>query len=760
MVWHCLATINSDKTTPSCEICIRNEQDCRYPSTAQKPGPKLGSFHKRKARSSHRRHNDPSIPVPQLPNRRLDDDSGKGLDAEDIPLHHLLAHKAKSNSISSWILHHFHEKQAYYEESEESRKSSCSPQAHFIPTPPKTVQHDNTAHVCAALGICEDEYLQLIDLYFSDLTSVSLFHRPTFQQRINSELDPEQATALLASMFSLSAKHLCNDRDDTRKEVLNPAKFYEIASNLVHKQLRNCGDKSPPLFLLQTFIMTTYYELVSGVRGVAWRSLGAVIRIAYELRLHLVDLPLKLSSTKADMDPIEVWMAKEERRRAWWTIWEFEVFATTIRKCPLGMDPEQHATLLPVDDKFWFNGEKRPSCFFEKDPVLRWKELKNSDNESGRAWFIVINSFMRDAHSLSNASVPVESSSDEDTGSYGGNRLTSNQRNGQDFERASKLAVLDNCVSCFTLSLPQELRYRSEHLFSSPSSQDQMYARRRDSEKQTIHAMIQLAKIMILHKDCFRNDYRAVEREDDANVFSNTTSSSWPGESSSHPNSVWSRYLDAADNVVSIVRNASIDHIRYGDPLLVNTFWIIAAIQLVQRTFAKTRSEKVMAQSSFDLLRLTLIQHEQYWNTSPVLLQNLDKLQSTLSSIRAHVVSRSSAVNQSSAAPRSPEAFTPHVHGDTSLKNNSSSVCNDLEASGSNATDCVQQIDMLDCEGTFALDSGDYVCDASLDGSNLDFALDLPIDTIFSEIWQNSQQNDLCTVDDILGPYIYPDNLL
>ncbi|KAF3066908.1 Fumarylacetoacetate hydrolase domain-containing protein 2 [Trichoderma lentiforme] len=615
------------------------------------------------------------FPVQKLPKTISDENSGKGLDAEDVPLHHLLAHKAKSNSISSWILHHFHEKQAYYEESEESRKSSCSPQAHFIPTPPKTIQHDNTTHVCAALGICEDEYLQLIDLYFSDLTSVSLFHRPTFQQRINSELDPEQSTALLASMFSLSARHLCNDRDDTRKEVLNPSKFYEIASNLVHKQLRNCGDKSPPLFLLQAFIMTTYYELVSGVRGVAWRSLGAVVRIAYELRLHLVDLPLKLSSTKTDTDPVEVWMAKEERRRAWWTIWEFEVFATTIRKCPLGMDPEQHATLLPVDDKFWFNGEKKPSCFFETDPVLRWKELKNSDNESGRAWFIVINSFMRDAHALSNASVPVDSSSGEDTRSYGGNRLTSNRENGQDIERASKLAVLDNCVSCFKLSLPQNLRYRSEHLFSSPSSgQDQMYARRIDSEKQTIHAMIQLARIMILHKDCFRNDDRALSREDDTTGFSNTAPSSWPGESNSHTNSVWSRYLDAADNV------------------------------------------------------------------------NLDKLQSTLSSIRAHVVSKSSAMNQPSAAPHSPEEeFTPHVHGDTSLKNNDSSLCKDLgESEQSNATDCGQQIDMTSCEGNFSLDSGDYVCDASLDGSNLDLTLDLPIDTIFSEIWQNSQQHDLC----------------
>ncbi|RFU77085.1 fumarylacetoacetase, c-terminal [Trichoderma arundinaceum] len=415
--------------------------------------------------------------------------------------------------------------------------------------------------------------------------------------------------------------------------------------------------------------MTTYYELVSGVRGVAWRSLGAVIRIAYELRLHLVDLPLKLSSTTTDLDPVEVWIAKEERRRAWWTLWEFEVFATTIRKCPLGMDPEQHATLLPVDDIFWFNGEKSPSCFFEADPVLRWKELKKSDNESGRAWFIVINSFMRDAHSLSNASVPVESSSVEDTRSYGRNRLSSKLGNGQGLEMASKLALLDNCVSCFNMSLPQRLRYRSEPLFSSSldQDQDQIYARRRDGEKQRIHAMIHLAKIMILHKDCFRNDYRAVERQDDTNIFSNTAPSSWPGESSSHPNSVWLRYLDAAENV-----------------------------------------------------------HEQYWNTSPVLLQNLEKLQGTLSNIRAHVVSRTSLMNRSTVAPRSPEQeFTPCVHGEKSTA----------------------PIGMTAHDGAFSLDNGDYVCDASLNGSNLDFALDLPIDTIFSEIWQNSQQNDLSDED-------------
>lgn len=596
------------------------------------------------------------------------------------------------------------------------------------------------------------------DLFFSDLTSISLFHRPTFHQRIYNELDPEESTALLASMFSLSARHFSRDKMHSRSHAIKPSRFYEIASNLVHKQLRNCGDQHPPLVVLQTFIMTTYYELVSGVRGVAWRSLGAVIRIAYEFRLHLVDLALRLSSTYIDSDPVEVWTDKEEKRRAWWTIWEFEVFATTIRKCPLGMDPKQHATLLPVDNASWFNGQKTSSCFFEADPVLRWKKLKESDNESGRAWFIVINSFMRDAHSLSNASVPVESSSRDEAIHFGSHFSTSKVDDSQDFGMASKLAVLDNCVSCFNMALPQQLRYRSELLFSSSSNHDRCHVRRRDSEKQTIHAMIHLAKIMILHKDCFRNNHRDHERQDDLAFYASKESSTWLNEISSRSNLVWPRYLDAAENVVRIGRNSSMDHIRYGDPLLVNTFWIVAAIQLVQSIFAKTKSEKLMAQSNFDLLRLTLIQYEQYWNTSSVLVPNLEKLQSTLSSIRAHITSRSSLINQPSATSTSPEQqFIPIVVSRDQL--NIHTELTDIQAQDvlkenrhDITADNTHQVDILSDERLFTLDNSDSVCSTNFDGLNLDFALDLPIDTIFFEIWQNSQFNELYTDSDILEP--------
>lgn len=574
-------------------------------------------------------------------------------------------------------------------------------------------------------------------------------------------------------MFSLSARHLYNDKSNVRKSILDPSKFYKIASTLVHTQLQNCGDKPPPLVLLQTFIITTYYELVSGVRGIAWRSLGAAIRIAYELRLHLVDLPLKLSPTSTDSDSVDVWIAKEERRRAWWTLWELEVFATFIRKSPLGMDPKQHATLLPVDDTCWFNGEKSPSCFFEPDPVLRWKALKKSDNESGRAWFIVINSFLNDAHYLTNASVPVELSGEDDLPSCARHYSTSKQRTGQ----ASKLAVLDNCVSCFDMSLPQQFRFHPERLHSPSLDQNKTDTHKKDSEKETIHAMIHLAKIIIFHKDCFHHNRRGADSWDGVSIFGNKTSPILD-EANSYSNSIWSRYLLAADNLVGIVRNASIDRIRYRHPLLVNTFWIVAAIQLVQGTFAKTNCEKVLAQSNFELLCLTLIQHEQYWNTSPVLLQNLKKLRRSLNNMRGYVVSQPTLTYQPSTARHSLEQeSTPSAvsmalfnmgteligpqHTDYNLNNDGSSSVQPWEESGqSNTTGCIQQANITADEENFSLDITGNVNDASFDDLHPIFKLDMSMDAIFSEMWHSSQLDDLFDAGDILEPRMHSENIL
>jgi hypothetical protein len=307
------------------------------------------------------------------------------------------------------------------------------------------------------------------------------------------------------------------------------------------------------------------------------------------------------------------------------------------------------------------------------------------------------------------------------------------------------------------MSLPPHLRFRSERLHSPSLGENKTDAYRKDSEKQTIHAMIYLAKIMILHKDCFHHNHRDTESKGGISVFSNTETSLLLDESNSAFNSLWARCLLAAESVVGIVRNCPIHHIRYRHPLLVNTFWIIAAIQFVQGTFAKTDSEKILAKSNFELLCLTLTQHEQYWDTSPVLLQNLKKLRRSLDNMRGIIVSQPTLTFQPSAAHHSLEQeSTPTGVSKTlfnmstqlirpqdgyyNLNNDGPSISTAWEKSEQgNMTDCIQQTSIIADEGNFSLDSAGNVNDASLDDLHPDLALDSSMDAIFSEFWQCSQ---------------------
>ncbi|KAI1358640.1 fungal-specific transcription factor domain-containing protein [Xylaria arbuscula] len=610
------------------------------------------------------------------------------------------------------------------------------------------VQHNNTARICHILGLGPSQLSQLTNLYFLHITSISLFHRPTFKRRIYVELMPEQASTLLASMFCLAARYVQSDdsselnRYEGTRALLSE-RCYKIATDATHKQLQSCGDKLPPLFLLQALVLTTYNELVIGVRGSAWRSLGLAIRIAYEMGLHLVDSPSR--STKTDgSESVEVWIAKEERRRLWWAIWELEVFATTIRRCPVGMDQSQHATFLPVEDAFWFEGKKAPSCFLDADSTLRWKNLQKSGNESGKAWFILINSFMCDAHSLANPSVP--------RGQPPGDQLRC-----RSIDVGPRLVVLENCVSCFTMALPKQLQYRPDLSSSNGTTSHDSTTRRRGSDIQAIYVMTHLAKLMILHNDCFRDQGSgAGSQTEEADRASSSSMHGAPrplDEATAHLNGLSPKYLHAAEQVISTVRDATPNHISDSHPLLANTLWMVAAIQTIQATCAEMKSERLVAQSNLDLLRLTLIQHRDFWNTSSVLVQNLDNLEYAMEKVHSRVMSLGATRNQPCTYPLSlDEEGIPYSREKTFTQDSNSSGALDLEPlmQGQDVSGEPQVTERCQHSGVIPLEGEIQSCDTTLDGdSSMGFSTDLSMEAIMSGVWDTP--NVLFHSSDILG---------
>lgn len=172
-----------------------------------------------------------------------------------------------------------------------------------------------------------------IDSYFTNMTAFSLFQRPSFEAKLYAISAPIHRHALLAAMFCFSVRfgYPENPSSETMYQPPpTPESFWDLAVQLIDQALHHCGDDAPPLCLLQAMVLTTFQQLVKGVRGRAWRSLGTCVRIAYELQLNLIDAQRVDYSGELSPERIAKWCADEERRRVWWTIWEFDVFGKLL----------------------------------------------------------------------------------------------------------------------------------------------------------------------------------------------------------------------------------------------------------------------------------------------------------------------------------------------------------------------------------------------------------------------------------------------
>jgi hypothetical protein len=446
---------------------------------------------------------------------------------------------------------------------------------------------------------------------------VTLLRRTTFYSYLYTALTPKHSAALAAAMFSFSARFAPPPYKNSGVEPLTSQSadhnaradfFFKKASDLITDCLQELRDVLPPLALLQALTITTSYEMIHAARGKAWRALGTCIRLAYELRLHQVDVMTNKPGKKSSVMDNETWIMDEERRRVWWALWELDVFMSSVNMMPVSIGDAHNATLLPAEDEAWFEGRPRESSFLEVDPVKRWKQLQQSDNQSGKAWYILINSFTRDIHCLSHLTLPLDRF---ETDQGGQSKLT------------TKLNTLANCVSCFTLALPDGLMYER----FSPVENIDWGSRRRMSEKHVIHLMFQLTKLYIYHHECFNKDTHSRSSEEMArqNLASPSLSfcSSERSSTTLQHTKAWRDYVEMSDEMSQVIRNSHIDHIRYGHPLLVNTYWMVAAIQLLRQRFATSEEERQLAQSNFDLIKLTLIRHQKFWNSSPTPLANL-----------------------------------------------------------------------------------------------------------------------------------------
>ncbi|KAJ9603789.1 hypothetical protein H2200_011975 [Cladophialophora chaetospira] len=419
--------------------------------------------------------------------------------------------------------------------------------------------------------------------------------------------------------------------------------FRGLAMKYMEQAMYELEDEPLSLPLLQTLILNTHCLLVQGVRGRAWRYLGLCIRTAYELNLHLIDAGKHGYDQTTD---VQQWCIDEEWRRAWWAIWEMDVFASVIRRCPAGIDWTQNVTLLPAEDERWYRGEPQPSCFLEINVNNRWKSLGATKNESPKAWFIVINSMMKDAQNISSpTSIDRPLVSEPTSAQLMANGLSSDQQQQPSRKHTAAINRLNtvlNAQYCAVMALPKDLRYHGQYLnFGGNDVQCPGFVSQRLTHCAiySIHLMAELTKLMVLKYHIFPPGSKWILNRDQITTDDTGTGAGSPSGSSSAQAESHRlvQYFEAADAVVNIIRGCCGDHYKHVNPFLASTAWLAGAVQLLRRSrLPDDHEDRELATSNFEVVCLTYRRTVEYWMMSKVPLSNWETLESALEAAKAN----------------------------------------------------------------------------------------------------------------------------
>lgn len=466
------------------------------------------------------------------------------------------------------------------------------------------------------------------------MTAISLFHEPTFFVKLNAIQSSTELHGLLAAMLAYSANfdldEECTIPSLEPRQPFNTrirsTYFLDLALKYTDEELKECADGPPSLSILQAFILTAHRQLTQGVLGKAWRTLGTCVRLSYEINLHLIDLK---DTEVLDRDHRR-WCANEEKRRAWWAVWEMDVFATTVRRTPPAVAWTQMETLLPVEDEYWFQSRFRPSCYFEDDPIHRWRSLELCENQSPKAWYIVINSLMKDAQTISSPrGIPNRSQYDVSQP-----RGTVDHKKPEIANDAHKrLETLANAVQCIMLTLPAKLQFRDQFLgFDARVGGQLASLRQTHCSIYNIHVMAQLTRLMIYRYDVFKYPKpftQSTHQTDRSSREEESPLDDGMGEISCR------RYFEAADSVLRIINHCGHDHTKFINPFLSSSIWLASAVQLFRLGLSHPGTDRSLIRSKFELLHLAYKKCVQFWGIQTVVQRNLEQLEAQLEANQA-----------------------------------------------------------------------------------------------------------------------------
>ncbi|KAK5721166.1 hypothetical protein LTR17_014807 [Elasticomyces elasticus] len=630
--------IKCGRELSSCVLCEQSGQQCAYPDEVRRPGPRIGSTQAPRKRAasrggqSHSAEKAARLSVPADPVPPTTPPSPPPQPAEPLTTVPRISPEASlptpppSMQSLSFILHPSHD--------------SCSPTQLLDPSYNQSTQLRETfvEASCLALGLQPCHVDDLIDTFFETFTSFQLFRQHEFRQMLSRLPTLAQTQALLASILTFAIQG-CEDlvEDAPPNAISLPAGFPalsdsylgNLAQRSIDEAIADCEDESLPLPLLQALVLLTHWLLIRGVRAKAWRYLGLCVRSGYELNLHLIDVNRLEDAPPANA---ALWCRDEERRRIWWAIWEMDVFASFVRRCPGGIDWSQNETFLPAEDERWQRGDPQRSCRMDFNSSDRWKVLSGVGNGSPKAWFLVMNSYAKEAQCITapmglNKKRPEPSKPSKDA--------------------INRLVTLLNAVHMASWAIPNALKYRSQHLHFGSKSADRntaAHARLHHAAIYSIHSITQLARLMIYRYWIFHcgkvsplsqlyvPPSRASPSDNHRSL--GPLGSTENGVSHLEVSLALDQYLEASEEVYILVMRSYCDHHKYVNPYLANTVWLAGAVQLLyKRLVTSSTTDRDLMSSNFMMLNVTYNKFLEHWHMSKELQKTLEVVELELESL-------------------------------------------------------------------------------------------------------------------------------
>ncbi|KAM0219270.1 hypothetical protein ACHAQD_006486 [Fusarium lateritium] len=625
--------IKCGKELPHCLLCQQNSLQCDYPRELRRRGPKIGSTQKlRRRQRQHPKGRPGALDIPykvpvetQEPHTQLQPpvvQQSASLLAQlpQPPTSNIPASSPNIQSLS-FILHPSHE--------------SYSPDDRRIQSPAGDAPSSEQNHVAASchdLGFEPGCLGELVALYFETFIAFRLFRQQDFEAQLGRIATLAQTKALLAAVLALAMKGVDENADsesDTGPRLppgcpsLSTSHLSNLARQSLDAAISECEDEPLPFYVLQALILVTHCLLVQGVGGRASRYLSICIQSAYQLNLHLVDAGRLVEERTVDAAR---WCEDEERRRAWWAIWDMDVLASVIGRCPAIIDWSLNETFLPAEDERWDRSEPQASCYLDHDISKRWKALSSTGNKSPRAWLSVVSSYVKDAQRITNP-----------TAVEGPHRKRTD-------DAMNRLMALLNNLHCTSVWMPEALRYRYQYLHFGSKEPNRIKAaahRLQHASIYSTHCVIQLAKLMINRYWIFHfaktGSFPDNDKHRPPGCVSNDNSCQgrfeFPdrGRSPADASLALNQYLEASDEICTLVRRSYEDHYKYVNPYLVNTIWLAGAVQLFHKLLVpSTTAGQELINSNFQVLNTTHKRFSQYWNTSKTLQNNLEVVESEL----------------------------------------------------------------------------------------------------------------------------------